>query len=348
MRHSREFGMRLGLNLGFWRTGTTDDVPLAQEADRLGYHSIWTAEAWGSDAVTRLTWLAAKTGKLRVGTAIMQMAARTPANTAMTAATLDWLTGGRFLLGLGASGPQVVEGWHGVPYGKPLGRTREYIAIIREILHRRKSLEHHGEHYDLPLRGGTGLGKPLKLMIPPLRPDIPIYLAAIGPKNVALAAEIADGWLPVFFSPQRSELFRRSLNEGFSRASGKDPSAFDIAPTVAIQLGPDVQKCRDAVKPDLALYIGAMGARGANFYFDLACRYGYEAAARTIQDFYYDGRVADAEAAVPDELVDEVALCGPRARIADRLALWREAGVTTLISTTSSIDTVRTMAELVL
>jgi F420-dependent oxidoreductase-like protein len=198
------------------------------------------------------------------------------------------------------------------------------------------------------LRGGTGLGKPLKLMIRPLRSEIPVYIAAIGPKNVALAAEIADGWLPLFFSPQRAALFRASLDDGFSRAPGKELAAFDVAPTVAVQLGPDVDECRSAVKPDLALYIGAMGARGANFYFDLACRYGYEAAARKVQDFYHDGRVADAASAVPDELVDEVALCGPRERIAERLSLWRDAGVTTLICTAADLEAVRTMAELAL
>jgi F420-dependent oxidoreductase-like protein len=341
--------MKLGLNFGYWGAGAKDNVALAQEADRLGYHSLWTAEAWGSDAVTTLTWLAAKTERIRTGTAIMQMTARTPANTAMTAATLDLLTGGRVLLGLGVSGPQVIEGWHGVPYGRPLARTREYVEIVRRILRRDKPLEFHGEYYDIPVRGGTGLGKPLKLIIHPLRANIPIYLAAIGPKNVALAAEIADGWLPIFFSPERMSLFRESLNEGFALAgNGKDITSLEIAPTVQIQAGPDVDACRNAVKPNLALYIGGMGAKNRNFYFNLACRYGYEEAAERIQDLYMQGKKSEAAAAVPDALVDEVALCGPTERIAERLGAWRGSGITTLICGTSSLETIRTMAELAL
>jgi len=341
--------MRLGLNFGYWGSGPADNVAMAQEAERLGYHSIWTAEAYGSDCVTPLTWLAAKTERIKVGTAIMQMPARTPAMTAMTAATLDLLTGGRLLLGLGVSGPQVVEGWHGVPYGKPLVRTREYVEIVRTVLEREQPLEHHGEHYDIPVRGGTGLGKPLKLIIHPLRRDIPIYLAAIGPKNVALAAEIADGWLPVFFSPDRMDVYRESLDEGFARAGGgKGLAKFDIAPTVSVHLGGDVNACRNAVKPHLALYIGGMGARDRNFYYNLACRYGYEEAAGKIQDLFLQGQKAEATAAVPDELVDEVALCGPKERIADRLAAWRSCGITTLICGTSNIEALRVMAELVL
>jgi F420-dependent oxidoreductase-like protein len=297
--------------------------------------------------VSPLVWLAAKTERINVGTAIMQMPARTPAMTAMTAATIDLLTGGRFLLGLGASGPQVVEGWHGVVYGKLLTRTREYVEIVRTILKREQPLEHHGEYYDIPVKGGTGLGKPLKLIVHPLRPAIPIYIAAIGPKNVALAAEVADGWLPVFFSPSRANVFRQSLDEGFARRTDrKTESDFDIAPTVAVVLGDDVDACRMQVKPNLALYIGGMGARGKNFYKDLAYRYGYEEAATKIQDLYLSGKRDEAIAAVPDELVDEVALCGPRDRIKDQLAAWREAGVTTMICGVNSIDAVRAMAEM--
>ena len=341
--------MRLGLNFGYWGAEPKDNVELAREADRLGYHSIWTAEAWGSDCITPLTWLAAKTQRVNVGTAIMQITARTPANTAMTAATLDLLTGGRVLLGLGVSGPQVVEGWHGIPYGKLLVRSREYVEIVRRILRRDKPLEYHGEYYDIPLRSGTGLGKPLKLILHPLRPNIPIYLAAIGPKNVALAAEIADGWLPIFFSPERMNLFRSSLEEGFTRAGSKKEIAnFDIAPTVQVQLGADLDACRNAVKPNLALYIGGMGARERNFYYNLACRYGYAEAAARIQDLYLEGRKGEAAASVPDALVDEVALCGPRARIAERLEAWRSCGVTTMICAMSSLDAVRTMAEIAL
>ncbi|HEY6401743.1 MAG TPA: LLM class F420-dependent oxidoreductase [Blastocatellia bacterium] len=341
--------MRLGLNLGYWGANPEDNVTLAREADRLGFHSVWTAEAYGSDAVTTLTWLAAKTEKINVGTAIMQMTARVPAMTAMTAATLDLLTGGRMLLGIGASGPQVVEGWHGVPYGKPVTRAREYVEIVRKILNREKPLEHHGEHYDIPTRSGAGLGKPLKLIIHPLRSEIPIYLAAIGPKNVALAAEIADGWLPIFFSPHRVNVYQEWLDEGFAKAgAGKNLSSFDIAPTVMIQMGDDVANCRNMIKPHLALYIGGMGAREKNFYFNLACRYGYEEAANRIQDLYLAGKKLEAVTVVPDELVDEIALCGPRERISDRLAAWKECGITTLICGASDINTLRVMAELAL
>jgi F420-dependent oxidoreductase-like protein len=339
--------MRLGLNFGYWGSGPSDNIAIAQEAERLGYHSLWTAEAYGSDSVSPLVWLAAHTERINVGTAIMQMPARTPAMTAMTAATIDLLTGGRFMLGIGASGPQVVEGWHGVVYGKLLTRTREYVEIVRTVLKREQPLEHHGEYYDIPVRGGTGLGKPLKLIVHPMRPNIPIYIAAIGPKNVALAAEIADGWLPVFFSPKRVGVFRQSLDEGFGRRSNaKTLADFDIAPTVSVVVGDDVDACRMQVKPNLALYVGGMGARGKNFYNELACRYGYEEAAKTIQDLYLAGKKNEAIAAVPDELVDEIALCGPRERIRDKLAAWREAGVTTLICGANSIEVVRTMAEL--
>ena len=339
--------MRLGLNFGYWGSGPSNNIAIAQEAERLGYHSLWTAEAYGSDSVTPLVWLAAHTERINVGTAIMQMPARTPAMTAMTAATIDLLTGGRFMLGIGASGPQVVEGWHGVVYGKLLTRTREYVEIVRTILKREQPLEHHGEYYDIPVRGGTGLGKPLKLIVHPLRSNIPIYVAAIGPKNVSLAAEIADGWLPVFFSPYRANVFRASLEEGFGRRSGgKTLADFDIAPTVSVVVGDDVDACRMQIKPNLALYVGGMGARGKNFYNDLACRYGYEDAAKKIQDLYLEGKKNEAIAAVPDELVDEIALCGPPERIKDQLAAWREAGVTTLICGAQSIESIRTMGEL--
>jgi F420-dependent oxidoreductase-like protein len=341
--------MRLGLNFGYWGAGPKDNLQLALEAERLGYHSLWTAEAYGSDAVTPLVWLAAKTERINVGTAVMQIPARTPAMTAMTAATLDLLSGGRFLLGLGVSGPQVVEGWHGVPYGKPLVRAREYIEIVRMILRRERPIEYNGQYYQMPARGGTGLGKPLKLTVHPLRPNLPIYLAAIGPKNVALAAEIADGWLPVFFSPERIKIFREWLEEGFARRKdGKRPEDFDIAPTVSLAMGDQVDACRARLKPHLALYIGGMGARTKNFYNELVRRYGYEEAAERVQQLYLSGRKAEAAAAIPDKLVDEVALCGPPERIKERLELWRAAGTTTLICATDDLETVRTMAELVL
>jgi F420-dependent oxidoreductase-like protein len=346
--------MRLGINFGYqdWGTGLGKAVELAQEAERLGFHSAWTAEAYGTDGITPLTWLAAHTEKLNVGSAIMQMPARTPAMTAMTAATLDLMTGGRFLLGLGLSGPQVVEGWHGQPYGKPLAKTREYVDIVRTILAREAPLEHHGEHYDIPYSGpdATGLGKPLKIIVHPRRADIPVYLAAIGPKNVELAAEIAEGWLPIFFSPYRlKEAYGAALDAGFAKAGGeKSLDTFDVAPTVTVILGDDVDSLRGFVKPMVALYVGGMGARGKNFYNDLACRYGFEAAAKEVQDLYLDGKKQEAAAAVPDELVDEISLIGPKARIADRLDAWRDSGITTMILGAAQPEALRVVAELVL
>jgi len=346
--------MRLGINFGYqdWGAGLPQAIELAREADELGFHSGWTAEAYGTDCITPLTWLAASTERLNVGSAIMQMPARTPAMTAMTAATLDLMSGGRFLLGLGLSGPQVVEGWHGQPYGKPLAKTREYVEIVRAILAREAPLEHHGEHYDIPFSGpaATGLGKPLKIIVHPRRVDIPVYLAAIGPKNVELAAEIADGWLPIFFSPYRfKDAYGAALDAGFARAGGrKSLDRFDVAPTVTVILGDDVDTLRGFAKPMVALYVGGMGARGKNFYNDLACRYGFEAAAKEIQDLYLDGKKQDAAAAVPDELVDEISLIGPKERIADRLDAWRESGITTMIVGAAQPEALRVMAELVL
>ena len=339
--------MRLGLQLGY------DDpfgaIALAQEADRLGFHSVWTSEAYGTDAVTPMAWIAATTERIAVGSAIMQMPARSPAATAATVATLDILSGGRVLLGLGTSGPQVAEGWHGQPWGKPLTRTREYVGIVRAILRREAPLEHHGEHYDIPYTGpgSTGLGKPLKLIVHPARSDVPVYLAAIGPKNVALAAEIADGWLPIFFSPERAAAVHGpALEEGFALRGGR-PAEWDLAPLVPVVLADDVQACRDFLKPMLALYVGGMGARGQNFYTRLAGRYGFEAEASEIQSHYLAGRKQDAAAAVPDALVDEIALVGDRARMGDRLAAWRESGATTLVLQARQPEALRTLAELV-
>src|SRR5215467_3300272 len=299
--------MKLGLNLGYASPGTNpaELVPLVQEAEELGFDSVWAAEAWGTDAVTVLAWMAASTSRIKVGSAIMQIPGRTPANTAMTAATLDLMSGGRFVLGLGTSGPQVVEGWHGEPWGKPLTKTREYIEIVRAAL-RRDVVEHEGEHYRIPYDGAdaTGLGKPLKLMLRPLRADIPIYLAAIGPKNVALAAEIADGWLPIFVDPDRFD-----VAFGPSLAGARD--GFEVAATVSVLVGDDVQALRDSLKPYLALYVGGMGAKGNNFYNSLFCRYGWEREAGEIQELYLGGRQREAIAAVPDELVDAVSLVGP-------------------------------------
>jgi F420-dependent oxidoreductase-like protein len=334
--------VRLGLYLGYAPPGTnpTDLVALAREAERLGYDSAWAAEAWGTDAVTVLSWIAATTTRINVGSAILQMPARTPANTAMTAATLDLMSGGRFLLGLGTSGPQVVEGWHGEPWGKPLTKTREYVGLVRSAL-RRETLEHEGEHYQVPYRGpgATGLGKPLKLMLRPLRPDVPIYLASLRPKSVALAAEIGDGWLPVFFSPERG---RETFPVPFER------DGLEIAPCVPAVLSDDVESARDALKPYYALYVGGMGARGSNFYNELVRTYGYEAEAERIQTLFLDGKQREAAAAVPDELVDEMALVGPRERIAERLDAWRESGATTMLVSTRDAATVRALAELAL
>jgi F420-dependent oxidoreductase-like protein len=342
--------MRLGLNVGYSGSAAGLPMDVVREAERLGFHSVWSAEAYGSDAVTPAAWMAAQTSRIRVGTAIMQLAGRTPTLAATTALTLDQLSGGRFLLGLGVTGPQVVEGWHGVPVGRPLARTREYVEIVRAVWRREKPLEFRGDYYQIPYAGpgATGLGKPLKSILHG-RPDIPIYLAAIGPRNVELAAEIADGLLPIFFSPERLGVFRPALEAGFARAGGgKSLAAFDLAPSAVVVLGPDAARCRAAVKPRLALYVGGMGARGKNFYNELVTRYGYEDAARRIQDLYLAGRKEEAAAAVPDALVDEVALCGPRERIREHLAKWSGAGVTTLICATQDVEAVRAMAELVL
>jgi F420-dependent oxidoreductase-like protein len=331
--------VRLGFYMGYAPPGTnpTELIELAHEAERLGYDSAWAAEAWGTDAVSVLAWLAATTTTIKIGSAILQIPARTPANTAMTAATLDLMSGGRFLLGLGTSGPQVVEGWHGEPWGKPLAKTREYVELVRAAL-RRETLEHDGEHYQVPYRGpdATGLGKPLKLMARPYRAEIPIYLASLRRRSVALAAEIADGWLPIFFSPERA---REAFPVPFER------NGLDIAPAVPAVLSDDVESARDALKPYYALYVGGMGARGKNFYNELACEYGFEEAAKTIQDLFLDGRQRDAAEAVPDELVDELALVGPKERIADRLAAWRESGATTMLISTRDAATLRAVAE---
>jgi F420-dependent oxidoreductase-like protein len=327
--------LRLGLTLGYAAPGTNpaELVELAVEAEALGYDSAWTAEAWGTDAVTVLAFLAARTSTLKLGSGIMQIPARTPAMTAMTAATLDLVSGGRFLLGLGTSGPGVAEGWHGQEFGRPLARTREYVEIVRAAL-RREPLDHHGEYYDVP----HGDHRPLKLMARPVRAEIPVYLAAVGPKNVALAAEIADGWLPIWLSPERlHDVFGESLagaREGF------DLAAFSVPAVVT----DDVEAGRDAVRPVIALYVGGMGT----YYNRLVGRYGYEAEAAVIRELYLGGKHRDAAAAVPDALVDELCLVGPRERIAERLGAWRESGVTTLLVQTRERETLRTMAELVL
>jgi F420-dependent oxidoreductase-like protein len=309
------------------------NVALVQRAEALGFDSVWGAEAYGSDAISPLAYLAALTSKIKLGTAIMQMPARTPALTAMTAMTLDQLSGGRFILGLGPSGPQVVEGWHGVPYGKPLERTREYIGIVRQILAREKPVEHHGEHYDIPNTGPntTGLGKPLKSILHG-RKDMKIFTASIGAAGIRTSGEVADGVIPVWMNPARMDLILPYVKEGIAKAGGKKRiEDFAIAPFVTCLIGDDLERCRMPVKGMLALYIGGMGARNKNFYNDYAKRLGYEGEAKQIQDLYLDGKKLEAMAAVPDKLVDEIALLGPAGRVRDRLAAWKQSGVTDLI-----------------
>jgi F420-dependent oxidoreductase-like protein len=325
--------MKLGLFAGYWGLGITgaEQLEMAQEADRLGYDSVWAAEAYGNDAATVLAWLASNTEKARIASGIFQMPARTPAMTAMTAATLDNISGGRFILGLGISGPQVVEGWHGQPFDKPLGRTREYVDIVRMAL-ARETVRYDGDFYKLPLPNGTGLGKPLKLIIKPVQERIPIYLAAIGPKNTALAAEIADGWLPTLFAPEHLDAFRPSLEEGAARAA-RSVDELDITPQTSMAIYDDVEHARNLMRPYLALYIGGMGAREKNFYSKLVTRYGYGDAAKEIQDLYLSGKQAEAMAKIPDDLIDKVALTGPKERVKERLAAYRDAGVGTLLVT---------------
>jgi len=320
--------MKLGVHIGYWGLGLTsqDQLEVVQEAERLGYDSVWTAEAYGSDAATILGWLAGQTSTIKLGSAIFQMPGRSAAMTAMTAATIDQLSDGRMLLGIGSSGPQVSEGWHGVRFARQLQRTREYVAVLRMAL-RRERVDFHGETLELPLPDGPG--KALKLTIAPVQAAIPIYLAAIGPKNTALAGEVADGWIPTLFSPEHVSEFRPLLEEGAAR-SGRSLDGFAIAPTVNVFISDDVAKARDLMRPFLALYVGGMGSREKNFYNALVCRYGFEDAAREIQDLYLDGKREEAAAALPDELIDLVSLCGPRDRVRERLEVFREAGVDTL------------------
>jgi F420-dependent oxidoreductase-like protein len=320
--------MKLGVHIGYWGLGLTrqDQLAIVQEAERLDYDSVWTAEAYGSDSATILGWIAGLTTKIKIGSAIFQMPGRSPAMTAMTAATLDQLSDGRMLLGIGSSGPQVSEGWHGVRFGQQLGRTREYIAIVRKALAREK-LEFSGDHFTLPLPDGPG--KALKLTIAPVQDSIPIYLAAIGPKNTALAGEIADGWIPTLVSPEHLPELTKSLEEGAAKA-GRSLDGFDIAPTVNVYVSEDIEKGRDIMRPFIALYVGGMGSRDKNFYNNLVQRYGFEDAAKKVQDLYLEGRRDEAMAALPDELIDLVSLNGPADKVRDRLRVYREAGVGTL------------------
>jgi F420-dependent oxidoreductase-like protein len=345
----REVGVKLGVNTGYWGAGPpAGALDSVVEAERLGYDSAWTAEAYGSDALTPLAWWGSHTSRIRLGTGIMQLSARTPAATAMAAMTLDHLSGGRFILGLGASGPQVVEGWYGQPYPKPLARTREYIGIVRRILARDEPVEVEGEHYALPYPGGTGLGKPLKSTVHPLRTDLPIYLAAEGPKNVALAAELCDGWLPLFFSPKEDAFYRECLAEGFARSGAHTTAArFEVASLVVIVPGEDVEQCADFVRPFVALYAGGMGARGANFHFDVFARMGWEAEATKIQQLYLAGDKKAAIASVPLQMVEDVALVGPVDKIRAELDRWRETCLTTML-VSGPPEALRLYADLVL
>jgi F420-dependent oxidoreductase-like protein len=330
------------------------DMDLVWEAERLGFDAVWAGEAYGTDAVTPAAWVLAQTKKIKAGTSIMQIPARTPACAAMTAMTLQALSGNRFLCGIGPSGPQVIEGWHGVPFGKPLLRTREYIAIIRQILERKAPLEYRGEHYQIPYTGpgASGLGKPLRSIIHG-DPGLKIYTAAIAPAGLRTAGEVADGTLPIFMSPEKAGAITGPIVEGMAKAgAGKTLADFDLAPYVRISMGNDLAACRDAIRPNLALYIGGMGARSKNYYNDLAKRLGYEAAAVAIQDHFLDGRRKEAEAAVPDALIDEIALVGTKERIRDRLEAWKELGkdrrIGTLVLTGATAEALRVVAEAVL
>jgi F420-dependent oxidoreductase-like protein len=339
--------MKLGLHAGYWGLGVSgeEQLRLAQEVDRLGYDSIWAAEAYGSDAATVMAWLAVNTKRAKIASGIFQMPARTPAMTAMTAATLDNISGGRLVLGLGMSGPQVVEGWHGQPFDHQLQRTREYVAVVRKAL-ARETVTYDGEFYTLPRPGGPG--KPLKLIIKPVQERIPIYLAAIGPKNSALAAEIADGWLPTLFAPDHVDVFRPALEEGAGRA-GRSADDVDIAPMTSVAIEDDDDRARDLMRPFLGLYVGGMGSRKKNFYKDLVTRYGYAEAAQNVQDLYLDQKYDQAMAALPADLIDKVTLCGTKEKIAERLEVYKAAGVGTLLVTPVAAtvdDRIRVLREL--
>lgn len=339
--------MDLGLALGYWGAGPD---PAAAErvaaAEDLGFDSIWTAEAYGSDALTPLAWLGARTSRVRLGTSVVQMSARTPTATAMAALTLDHLSGGRMVLGVGASGPQVVEGWYGQPYPKPLARTREFVQILRAALARER-VEFSGEHYAIPHPGGAGLGKPLRPTIHPLREDLPILLAAEGPKNVALAAEIADGWQPLFYAPRHDAFYRDCLAEGFARPGARRTAGdFEVVCMVHVVVDDDVTAAADRIRPMLALYIGGMGAKGANFHYDVFARMGFEAECARIQESYLAGRKDEAAAAVPLSMVEQIALVGPRSKIAEELEHWRSSLITTMVVGGSRAE-LEVVAELV-
>jgi F420-dependent oxidoreductase-like protein len=340
--------VKLGLNTGYWAGGPPPGVTEAiAEAERLGFDSVWTAEAYGSDCLTPLAWWGASTERIKLGTAIVQMSARQPAATAMAAMTMDHLSGGRFVLGLGVSGPQVVEGWYGMPFAKPLARTREYIGILRDIWARQGPVTNDGEHYTLPLPDGTGLGKPLKSSIHPVREDIPVFLGAEGPKNIALAAELCDGWLAMLFSPGES-YFTEALAEGFAKPGARRSAEdFEVVATVPFIVSDDVDQAADALRPFYALYFGGMGAKGRNFHANVPIRMGYEEMVEKVQDLYLDGKKDEAAAAIPQELIERLSLIGPPDKIRHDLEPWRESIVTTLL-VAGDAATARAAAEIVL
>jgi F420-dependent oxidoreductase-like protein len=341
--------LRLGLSLGYWGGGPPPGAAeTIREADRLGFDSMWTAEAYGSDALLPLAWWGSATEQIKLGTSIVQISARTPAATAMAAMTLDHLSGGRLLLGLGVSGPQVVEGWYGQPFAKPLARMREYIGILRDIWAREGPVTNDGPHYTLPMSGGTGLGKALKSSIRPLRSDIPIYLAAEGPKNIALGAELCDGWLALFYSPYHDGFYRDALAEGFQRPGARrTPDEFEVAASVPLIVTDDIESAADALRPMYALYFGGMGAKGTNFHADVAIRMGYEDEVATIQELYLSGRKDEAAAAIPTRLLQQLTLIGPPDKIRHDLEAWRDSIVTTLLIG-GDPRTLRQAAEIVL
>jgi F420-dependent oxidoreductase-like protein len=342
--------MKLGLSVGYWGLGITSEqqLDMVKAAEEAGYDSVWSAEAYGSDAATVLAWLASQTSRIKLGSGIFQMPARSPAMTAMTAATLDNLSDGRVILGIGSSGPQVAEGWHGQRFARQLRRTREYVEVLRTALSRER-LVHEGEIYTLPLPDGPG--KALKLMIAPVQERIPIFIAAIGPKNTALTGEIADGWIPFMFAAEHAEEIRKPLEEGLAKA-GRSLDDVEIAPTVNVCIDEDIDRARDVMRPFLALYVGGMGSREQNFYNAMACRYGFEEAAKKVQDLYLDGKKEEAAAALPPELIEMVSLVGPKDRVRERLGMLRDAGVGTLITTAFAPDMeerkrmIRDLAEL--
>ena len=337
--------LKLGLMTGYWGARPPEGlIGLAKRAEALGYYGFFTAEAYGSDALTPLAWVGAHTEKIKLGTAIVQISARTPTATAMHALTLDHLSKGRLILGLGVSGPQVVEGWYGQPFAKPLARTREYINIIRQVLERDQPVTGAGPHYTIPYPeeapGSWGLGKPLRSITHPLRADVPIFMGAEGPKNVALAAEIADGWLPLYYSPYRQEVYADQL--------AKAKPGFEISQVVVLNIHDDVEEALMPVKASLGFYVGGMGAKKRNFHMELMARMGFEAEAQKIQELFFEGKRAEAVAMVPSEFADEISLVGPIDRVRDRLQAWRDTPVTTLLLGTRDFATMRTAAELVL